>query len=213
METAGDFSAWTSVNVGDGQSLTVSTDTYHHGVNCAKGVTNAGYQTCFAQKGLGSGYTTLYLRVYLKIGTLPPSGGDVRFAFISDTAYNYAVQMRINNTSGTYYARVRNYVASATYTGDAITISADTWHSFELKAVRHESEGEVKMYYDGVEVLSQSGVNTQTENSYGIVGISLSDTYACTNYFDCVVVSDAYIGPEISYIPQSYGDGLSWLHY
>jgi len=79
------------------------------------------------------------------------------------------------------------------------------WMCIEVKHVTHATTGEDRVYLNGVEIndLTQTGINTSGDSANQLcLGalVGYADIYSAethfTNYIDCVVVADTYIGPE-----------------
>jgi hypothetical protein len=81
--------------------------------------------------------------------------------------------------------------------GGSATISTGEWHCLEVKYVVSLTAGELGVWLDGEEVFTVTAQNTGS-TTVDTVNIGLCDysTISTTVNVDCVVVADAYIGPE-----------------
>jgi hypothetical protein len=79
-----------------------------------------------------------------------------------------------------------------------------------VKYVKDVSAGGYWLYVDGTERIAASGLNTSGQPSADTVRLGLTDygTHSTTVNIDCVVVSDAYIGPEAEETLIEVGDSL-----
>jgi hypothetical protein len=95
------------------------------------------------------------------------------------------------------------------------SLNENEWHCIEVKEFRDAADGEYKVYVNGVEDedLTVTGLNnaacgdpdtlTFTDN------MPRNQDGAWERYFDCVVVSDAYIGPESEAALKTVTDALA----
>lgn len=198
----GDFTAWTS-NTGG----TVVNETKHHGTWCYKTTTNV---NC---KKITAGSTSCYARVYVKFSGYPSANTYyVRFMTLARAAsVNYA-SLALYNSNGTYKWMLTYYGGSGDHTvySDMQTNPAtNTWVCLELYYKRDVvgNDGACKVWINGSELTDISQTNFDGPSSdvnelacWHIV--SNGDQF--TVYHDCVVISDAYIGPESSgYSPKT----------
>jgi hypothetical protein len=206
METAGDFSAWTSTT----GSPTVQTSVFHHGANAMQ-ATGVGNQ--YAKKTL-TATNPVYARCYVYFTGLPTSNTN-RLTFMSiwqGTAGGYEwVDAQIYNNAGTvewsidfYYGTTHHHLFStATYP------SINTWYCVEIMASQDGSNTfHAKMYVDGTLLIDQSATDSVAGFQAVIVG-GIYKSSSLTNYVDCVVVAGSYIGPEGTITLQTVSDALT----
>jgi len=195
---SGDFTAWTGTSA-DAATNAVQNITKHYG--------SYGYNiTLTGNYGQGnvyesiSGYSTVFLRVFFNFSQL--MGVNDRYYRIADFSedsigrltYNYIMEMGLwRDTAGTYkFGYNRNYPAAAANYAN-VTISAKEWHYAEMKFVDDSVNGEYTVYFDGVELVSETGLDTSaasmTKAIVGFKGYLVNDMA----YLDDVVVSDIYI--------------------
>lgn len=199
---SGDFSAWTSTT----GTPVVQSVVKHHGTYCAESDASGDYyRKDYTEQ------TTVFHRVYLRFSVLPANNEYFQFMRMGMGATEIcSVQVR-RKTDGTLILRLsRNYPASASF-DYSYTWVVNTWYCIEVKFVRAVS-GEYKVWLDGTEVITNTGVNTT-----GVTGASRivagwnSGSVAAGDvvWIDCVVVADAYIGPEAGAVLKEVTDTLS----
>jgi hypothetical protein len=208
----GNYNNWTGTTIGAGNTLEVSSTYAHTGTYSSKAILAenvGGY--AYAYKTLATVGNTAYMRLYFYLDAFALATAGRAFWFMwmkghatTDTGYNYATLKIYGSTQALqlYYRTTAGYQTDTS----ATTISLDTWYCLEIKAVVESADaGEVRVYLNGTEVadLAQTGLNNAVGWG-GIKGVwaggSLSHVEvgtSCTFYEDCVVVADAYIGPEV----------------
>jgi len=208
---SGDFSAWTSTAKSGDATLEVSTAYPHHGSygmhakNSGSGATAVVIKDFTAQ-------TTCSERIYVRMVNVPTQlDGYIRFFdFRISGTQRFGCGLMRDGVSGDYKWFL-HYLSSGSQTNSysaAITPSANTWYCLEMKVVISATVGEARLYVDGSEVITATGLNTgstgvsRTEVGIGGMDSNPPASYAWygTNYVevyeDCVVVADTYIGPE-----------------
>ncbi len=204
-----DGGKWSGSTTGGGASITVQSTQVHHGTYAAEATRSAAESWAVVYKELDSGQSILYHRAYVRFTATPASGNFEQIMGIMDLGMTYHLATcELYNDSGTVKWRLHyfldasadNYALSSTP-----TISTDQWYCIELyfKQSSGSDDGEVKLYVDGTERISQTNLDNDSQsaqNSY--CGIYSSATLDFTCYYDCVVVADTYIGPES--VTQTY---------
>jgi hypothetical protein len=202
---SGDFSAWTSTVVLSGCSTTVESANPHHGNYNQKSILAgaAGAEFACAIKNIGTSHSHAFVRCYVKYANY--SGLDageiipcVGFWF-SQSATNTARAGLGKDSSGNVRWAVRYYHAGSFYNAfGSSTPTTGVWYCVELE-VQVGTSGYVKFYVDGSLEISVTDIdNSARQFAYVHVGPnSVAGTAAATVYTDCVVVADAYIGPEV----------------
>ena len=212
---SGDFSQWTGTTTGGDAAITVESNNPHHGTYNAKAYTDGGAADtqAYVYKTFGSSYSTLFVRCYFKTDKLP-TANDRRMQkpiYIRKSGVgSIASTLIAKDSDGNLEWGVRILTGGAgtftQYFVDDNTISADTWYCIELE-VHIGDSGSFKLYVNGVEKLSQMGIDNNGKGDADEVGVGLrwyqtnrAGTVPApveeTTYVDCVVVADAYIGPE-----------------
>ena len=197
----GDFSAWTgTLQNGTGNTITVQDTIKYAGTWAAKAHIQTGSGYGLAYKTLTMGATT-YMRVYAQVSALPASGNLYWLFKIRDTTNSKDWRVGIYNVGGTLKWFILNEVAGAYYTYDE-TMLVDTWYCLELKVVIDGSAGECRLWRNGTEIITETGINTGSNNpTRAYIGYQSFDGTAGDYYTDCVVVADAYIGCEAVGVP------------
>lgn len=198
METAGDFSAWTSTT----GTPTVTTTDKHHGSNS---------MTCdasgdFASKTFAE-QATLYAQIALRVSAMTLNNfEDLAFLdfYATATLLARAVFQRMSATTFRWKLVGRNAAALESATSGSITFDSAMWYTVKMKALVDNAVGEYRLYVDGTNILSLTGKDT---NNYGNVtqidtGMPFAES-ASADYVDCVVVDSADINLESSYSPST----------
>jgi len=135
----------------------------------------------------------------VQINALPASGQAVKIAKATNTRLSaiWELYFQKSNT-GALQIRLKSSVPSMLDQTFAYEYAVDTWYCFEVKYYQHSTEGEYRVWLDGVEILNRTGVNTSSRE-FGRLELGIqwcSSGYAVTTHHDCVAVSETYIGQE-----------------
>jgi hypothetical protein len=137
-------------------------------------------------------YNTIYAQCYLyaKTGDVTWADGNV-YCMTFGVGAVALVRAGIN-TSG--HVCAYNVHKSEQY--DSTTdMTFDAWHVVEMKAVRDAAWGEVHVWFDGVEVVTQTALDTSTTDFTRVsFGIKRDVTTAATIYVTDCRISSQYLG-------------------
>jgi len=152
-----------------------------------------------------SGYATVYTRFYVRINALPANGRSVKVAKATTTGSIAIWELYFQRTSaGTLRIRLKSSVPSTLNQYYNYDYSADTWYCLEVKCYQHSTAGEYRVWLNGNEILSRTGVDTSSKQFGRLdIGNQWSD-YTVTTHHDCVVISQTYIGQEGETPPIQY---------
>jgi hypothetical protein len=193
----GDFSAWTGTVIQGSGSLAVSSGSAHHGSYKAT-ASNSSQSDAYCRYLEANGYTIAYAREYVKISAYPNENAYTGFIGLvgSADAYTKAGAGIKNNHWAAYYL---TSVPGDAFYESAVTFSLDTWYCLEVKGVVSTTVGEVRVYVDGTEIITWTGLDTSYGQIYGMrCGLSCWQTGTVTIIFDCCVYADTGpIGPEV----------------
>lgn len=196
---SGDFSAWTGTrNYGTNSAPSVQSAVTHHGTYAAmltKTEGNGGSEIRYIHTE-----SLYYIRFYAYITALPSVSNDaltlVDFGGGNRRFYIY-------NDAGTIKYK---FLAEATLYSFTETPAINTWICFEVAYKVDATTGFAFLAVNDVVKINETGINT------GVAGIdvvslccgswALGASVATTIYYDCVAVSDSYIGTESS-VPES----------
>lgn len=210
---SGDFSAWTGTETTGSCTATVVSDVKYQDSYSAKFYTPGGFSDTRsrAYKTLSQAYSTIHVRVYFRTSKIPTANDRKMDKPISlyNSDNGMLLKVSILKTSGgTLQWGLRVYTDSGwiTYTADDNTISANTWYCLEVKLVVGNGNGEVHLWVDGTEKISQTGLDNDGRGNCDKVYVGLhwyqtnydgssAHQVTETNWVDCVVVADTYIGP------------------
>jgi len=197
-----DFGAWTGTATTSGDYALVANTNPHAGSYGAQFQTEAitsGTRRAYAYENIEQS-PVIYARGYFYIGAgLPLTDADDRFTLIQflGSGGNVISNLQVRRVQG------EDRFAILVYTGQMQTTTevypdTNTWYCLELFTKIHATEGEVRAYVDGIELLSLTNMNTTA--SGGIISVrfglasSINVQNRATVYVDDAVVSTGYIG-------------------
>jgi hypothetical protein len=190
---SGDFSAW---NSGAGY---VQLAVKHHGVYGAQ--FSGTYQ--LASKSLSPALLA-YARIYVRFSDLPGNGNEISVLSLYSSS-TLAPDMCVG---------VRNYGGvirwGITWDTDGVGQFAsfpnpitEVWYCVELRLSVTEGVGyDYELWVDGTSILTQSRTYSHAAKFDELLIGGWDENEKLTNYIDCVVVSDAYVGIEPSTHPS-----------
>ena len=144
---------------------------------------------------------TVFFEGHIYFDSLPASGERYLLARMGDAwtlwyRNNDGTKQWVINIGGTEYTYNQN-------------VAEDSWLHFSWGLTISTTTGATSLHVSGHEVISETGLNTGSTNIWQAYVIREGGTVSNV-YFDDIVFSDSYIGPETS-DPRFYGDGLSWV--
>ena len=178
---SGNFSAWT----GTLGTPTVQGTYVHHG-SYAMQITAPDYH---AYKTITAA-TSLYTRLYFRLATVP-TGTDQIYVLWFGAGTTWVVGVKILAATLT----LRHYYDASHAHDYSKTWATGTWYCLELYWLDAAS-GHMSVWLDGSLVIDLSEA---TSTAPSITTVTAGDRYGVGTYttqIDCVVVADAYIGPE-----------------
>jgi uncharacterized repeat protein (TIGR02543 family) len=182
------FSAWIKYS----DSAIVQSSIVHHGTYAMQSSFTASYQNCFCYKySLSS--NPVYVRVYSRWSANPGIGQNFKLFSLTDSSYAEIADIGIQNFGGTLRLLTEG-VGTYTYN---YNFQVNTWYCIEVKYYKDSSNGELRVYLDGNEVITQTSQNyasTFIGIKVGRYSKSMSTSFIV--WHDDVVVSNSYIGPE-----------------
>ena len=194
---SGDFSAWTSTSAESPSTIEVQSTIKYSGTYACKIYAAAGWHPASA-KITFTEQATVYFRDYLQFDHLPDS--NTNWCELLYITCLFVQKVRLYNDAGTVKWQIvcKDDVAEISNALSSSSPVVDTWYCVEIKGYKGTgADGELRLYVDGVDVCSLTGLNI---DNTGFTDARIYGTvYAggSTNvYHDCVVVADAYIGPE-----------------
>lgn len=199
---SGDFSAWTATS----GTIAVNNENPHHGTYSAEIDVASGDGYCY--QTLASGYNELWARGYFYIDSDSGSsnGLDTLLRFMNQYGGIHIAAIGYIGATRTLWLHYRDSVGQNTDTS-ATVLPLGTWFCLELHYKLGTNTAEVHTYLDGVEIadLTHTGF-TYTSYTLQRVYAGAMGNYrgAVHIYFDCVVVADAYIGPEVTAEERSF---------
>lgn len=180
----GDFSAWT----GTSGSPAIVESPVHHGTYAAEceGSENVYYTF--------TGMSEAYARLYFQFTTAPSVSGQLEVCDLFVTTRDNGIRCLVYNDAGTLKWRVsvlNSGLGTTVDTADSPNPIVDTWYCIELYW-KAGTAGGAKLYVDDALVLTTSAT-TRSEN---VDRLRPKNYNVGASYFDCVVLSDSYVGVE-----------------
>jgi hypothetical protein len=215
---SGNFNGWTGTNV-DGDAVgQVNVEMPHHGTyGFESWVTDIANDNAYCYKTLTSA-TEFYVRAYVRVyETVITSGRYTTLLTLrgNSDAYHLArVCVRGDGTDSHFYLIFRHNGASGTSIENAVV--EDQWYCIELRckmSTAGNADGIVEFWIDGNQVYSKTDVdNDDQATSMDTVRLGCNPGAGSGSNFgfygDCVVVADAYIGPEGGAVLKEVADSL-----
>jgi hypothetical protein len=186
----GNFSVWTATS-GSPRivSALVHPDMSYNGTY-AMNVTDVSGSQVYCQETLSADVSLVYTRFYFRIPAKPLS--DVVICQFFDPSNNGAITLGIN-ASG-----ILNTAEITTYNNGTHVLSLNTWHCIEFAryySIAPPSDGWIKVWLDGVIEIDVPNSSYHTNLVHMIRYGKIDTTASFTDYIDCVVIADSYIGP------------------
>ncbi|MFQ6080752.1 MAG: hypothetical protein ACE5OW_03675 [Candidatus Bathyarchaeia archaeon] len=194
----GDYSAWTGTyeDPDPDTTLGVVTTQKHHGTYSSEAVTDGSDHKAYCYKEI-SDYATIYVRFYIYLDAF--SGNYyMYFLLVENTTSGHIVALGVNG--GSRYLETYWYDATLGWdrTTSSTTLELDTWTCLELRFTKGTGDGVIQVWKDGTEVIDLK--RTDVDRDIYPNRIKCGWAYFCydtgTNYIDCVVIADTYIGTE-----------------
>jgi len=180
-------------------SVAVVSDVKHLGTYSLRATFTSRWQSAWA--GIYDlSANPVYVRWYSRFDRLP--GNDQAFTLIEsidsnwDTIWDLDIERSSTGKLRLFFYTTRPREGFYYY---EYPFEANTWYCFEVKLYIHASAGEYRVYLNGVEVITLTGINTGGSAWMGIrVGKGSGYLSSLTTWTDSVKIADAYIGPEPS---------------
>ena len=198
---SGDFSAWTGTSASSGCTIEVQNTNPHTGTYNAHALTTTTSSVtayCYKTGTFGAiTYARMYVKFY-QINILT----NIRIHLL-DLVGTTTVSVQLRNNPAVWAIRA----GASNYLGTHTPVTGQ-WYCIELK--RDSTNGLTQLWVDGVVEVAETSVTITGNCTQVNAGICASSVSAVNElYVDCVVVSDAYIGPEVSSVLQTVTDSLS----
>jgi len=209
----GDFSNCTGTATdGNGFTPVVETANPHHGTyNCKCAKPAGGYGTSAVYKNFAAA-DVAYSQFYVKLSAMPPTGEQVSLCQVRNDWPNSNFAQIYNDAGslkwrlGVRIAGVEHFVSEASASNPTI----DTWYC--VKVLRDVTSSIGKLWVDAVLKATDTGYTYSGTNYYLFIHVS-TNSYGVTGYFDCVVVADTDIDPEVSEGVKLDGKTLNVLSF
>ena len=198
----GDYSKWTTKSTTGNASMEITTEKRYCGLYSSKNIFPEYYteQYCNLWKEFASLPSTVYRRNYVWLSSLPSAGKKITYlACIFNPAYAEWLAIGVDGYARWIITYRNNKSTSAGY----ICIPAPTakkWHCIEAKLVLSAGNGEVRVWIDGEERFSITGLDNVTGETYmpnninGGAGFFGGADKNYEVYQACIKVADEYIG-------------------
>lgn len=198
--------AWTPLTNLGGTSTLQSTIKKHgtYAIDSSIPATAGAYGVIL--KDLGSTYSTLFVRAYVRFSVLPASPNVLQInPTVCDSLQNDLAGVYIRNNAGTiqwalnyrndadpYPARGTGWAYAATPTP-----AINTWYCIEIEIIAGAGTGEVRLWVDGVELASATGLTNIVHMPQQVqVGVQSTVALAAHVYSDSVIADTQPIDTE-----------------
>ncbi|MGD0204154.1 MAG: hypothetical protein ABSC20_09660 [Candidatus Bathyarchaeia archaeon] len=205
---SGDFSAWSNEYFNAGNFLTVSSavtynnepfsaSVYINEVGAAVGGAGS-YAT--VNKVFAESQSPIYCRFYVYLTELPgPVENDAIILFTLYNGEHDLVEVGLVRKSGNLEFRAdENYPSEIYSYSSPVDFQANTWYCIEVGYVQDPVNGAYYIFFNGTQVLNDTGLNTSAGDATSIACPSNRQQGTLTYpvvYTDCVVMANTYIGP------------------
>lgn len=186
--------------------------TYHARAN----VTGTGIRQAYCYKS-GFDESMIYLRQYVYfMDELPDTSSDELIAaIIRNVADNAGLcQMGARGTTAYWGGNYRKAGAWTGWTNLSYTASLNTWYCMEMSFYVYATEGWFKAWLNDELIFSDVDIDTSQNGNAGEIRCGIYRSYMAGDPshnvdLDCVVVADAYIGPEEEVTLKTVTDSFS----
>jgi len=188
---SGDFSAWT----GTGGTPSVTPGDTHHGTYKAEMSEGDFCYKSFTPQ------VHLFLRAYVKIISISSDQYRCILAIRDLVTGSWSALVYVRDSAGTLQWGLRyNNLAGYAWSTQQTPVT-NVWYAVELevKSDNVGNTGENRVYVDDSELtdITQTGLTTtEADSGYAYLG-PFDGTATIALHFDCAVVADTYIGPEV----------------
>jgi hypothetical protein len=202
---SGNSSAWNSGiwTKGTGAVSFVNSPVYRGNWAMKCQITAAAPNSDYAEidESFGTSHSTIYMRIYFEVTTLPASGQAVELVELADNIHKMN-NFGLGYSGGTPQWRL-TYLKNGGYAilyASSPTPTINTWYCLELMVTVDGANGSVKGYINGALIFSDSGFknNNYGNASWGTCGLDTwtNENYPNVGYFDEVAISAQFIiGP------------------
>jgi len=195
---SGNFTAWNAGPIG---VIGISTASPHHGIYCTTGSRQLNTEFTGCADNLGTAYSSLYSRVYVRMGSALPATWANCGIRLGSAADSYIASTIVDCANNKWGLRILNTAATSYWeTTSTMTIAADTWYCLELY-VNIAAAGTGTLWVDGVQKVTGTYDNDAAGNPrivYCRAALNANEAAPIVFGFDCCSYGDAYIGPEVS---------------
>ena len=196
-----DNGKWDGESETSGADLSVSSANPHHGSYHARLETTGQntYETAYVYKNLNE-ESVVYCRAYFYFHDLSQNRGPTCIVLRGDNRALAYCRLKAGSTLQSHWtlAYRNNGAEESQHTTEGFP-SENTWVCVELYVKIGNGDGEAKLYVDGTEILSATGLTNDDKGNVDRVEVGGRDigyNPTITMDFDCVVIADTYIGEE-----------------
>ncbi|MFB3889048.1 MAG: tail fiber domain-containing protein [Candidatus Bathyarchaeia archaeon] len=186
---SGNLAAWTTQS----GNYSVQSGVKLHGSYAAKFHVNSSTSTSYAIKQV-SGQPPLFVCGYFRFDSMPGTGQDLGLFGIQNESGSVAQVFFIDNGETKQVKFVEHYPQMvATYAN--FEFAAGVWYCIELGFRKHASAGEYRLWINGTEIVTRTGLDTSGAGTVNKAAIGT--IYAGTDmdlYVDSLVVADTRVG-------------------
>ena len=205
FESAG-FTKWTGTSISAGETLAVQKAFVHHGGFAAEATTDgsAAIETAICYRTLAPTLSQLYARLYARVVSHDLVAVDDRFHFIrfGAAAANLAwIGWRYSGGVVKWYLLTRNGAGYSTVYATGASPVVGQWYCIEMYWLEDALAGIGRCWVDGNLIMqTPAGIDTADYGDCLYVDMGIAETFntvVADVIFDCCVIDNTYIGPEV----------------
>lgn len=181
------FNNWTGT-VGGASIRTTPT---YSGAYVARFTTTSDYSDAYVYRNIGQ-QTTVDVKVYIQINMLQANWHALYFMGIRDAVNTNIGDVLLYNNNGVRTIMLHSMYPSEAYVSYNFNYQINTWYIVELKFTKSSTAGEYRVYLNGAEIITRTGLNTGGAGTPGMIWIGQrSGGTAGTVYIDNVTVDSS----------------------
>jgi len=198
----GDLSNWTGTNKSTSEeTVEVSSSQSASGSYSLHTRVNASYRYAYVYKDPvnTSDLTISYVQLKVYFVNVPGSWQVHSFLHARYSGGSiYILYLTKPDSSSALRLRLRTYHPSTTDYDYVYSFQTGVWYTFEVKFVSSETDGEYRVWLNGTQIISATGLNTSSASGLRQIQVgqvsTVQSSSGAENYIDDVKVNDSYIG-------------------
>jgi hypothetical protein len=192
------YTPWSGTYIDTGATLEISSTRVKKGAYSSKSVCGYGYANAYVYKTF-TPIDLVFARAYVYVESLNLLTAYASFINLQDIVGASVVFAGTEQYQNVHYVKISWRDSEGLHTFISSTpYPVGSWHYFTIMQKRDANEGEVRGWFDGVELIHKTSLDTSAYQ-IGRVAVGGSRNFfspggEITVYCDLVEVSDSYIG-------------------